>query len=699
MTRKLLAIGVGTVEPVDGEEEDFPYLDGAVVAAETIGDWAIKSGFAPDDVIVLTDKGADKVTSASLEQSFTRLLPAGTVTEHFILAFAGHGMTGLNDDITYWLMSDSLQQGYQIFVEDLKRELYFYGIEHLTIFSDACRAIANTRNLQRLTPRPGVTRRHGPRTEVDLARYNACQDATSSFMVRETGAAAPGKCIFSGVLAEALWGRVPAAFDGKVIDSSSLGRGLKNAVRARAAQYNETLVPSGNPFFDKVIFYDKDLPPLPPDPDFPPWPPAGIAQSIGVGPPPIPVIVQDHGVDTAAQQAAVKPINLPRGGEMLETAGEPDFADTVFTNVLGNAKIRTDILGVGFGESHLDIDTHRSFPGLPRAAKPIVADVAILRHAVDNYGLSNIQMRGAISEIDQRIESLEGLAARRARMRKAKNRTAAVRRVSRAPDTQGANLAVNAPVAAIWSDGVAVRSHHSRGGFQLAEPHAPSLLMIEFVDGLFAPVCHYPGLFCSVVRDHEGVAVISYRPESGPDEGAEAVEAAAARLVTGKLTRDELDQLATRLRHAKHANPIFGAIAAYCYDLTGDLDSITRMAFYYAGRGQPVPYDIAFMGMLESNGQIVDIPPVRRDRRRTGRGLPEWLTAETPSAHAPIAGRCPWLRQGWDFVSTPEDEERPLVTGLEEVRRDLQPSIFTTLNAKGGNRLIDRWSLSKCRND
>jgi hypothetical protein len=239
MSRKCLAIGVSSVEPVDDATEEFPYLDGAVVAAETIGQWALHSGFAKSDVLVLTDKGSNRVTDRSLQDAFDKLLPVGSAVDHFVLAFTGHGLTGINDDTTYWLLSDSLDQGYKIFVEDMRRQLYAYGIQHLTIFSDACRAIANSRDLRDLLPRPGVRKRHQPPVpDIEVARFNACQDTTSAFMVRVPGAAAPGKCIFSGVLAEALWGLVPSAFDGSTIDSSSLGRGV--ALRPGIAPSNIT---------------------------------------------------------------------------------------------------------------------------------------------------------------------------------------------------------------------------------------------------------------------------------------------------------------------------------------------------------------------------------------------------------------------------------------------------------------------------
>ena len=213
MAKKCLAIGVSTVDAVDGHPDEFPYLDGAVVAAQTMGQWALKSGYDPAHVKVLVDSGDERVTDKAIARALNDLLPVGEVTEHFILSFAGHGLTGMNDDITYWLLNDSLQNGYQIFVEDMRRELYMYGIEHLSIFSDACRAIANFPALRNLRARTGVDRRNAaPNDDIQIDRYNACQDATSAFMVKETNAAAPGKCIFSGVVADALWGLEPLAF-------------------------------------------------------------------------------------------------------------------------------------------------------------------------------------------------------------------------------------------------------------------------------------------------------------------------------------------------------------------------------------------------------------------------------------------------------------------------------------------------------
>jgi hypothetical protein len=662
MSKKCLAIGVSSVAPVDGAAEEFPYLDGAIVAAETIGQWALHSGFAAADVVVLTDKGSP-VTDVSLQDAFDRLLPANTITEHLVLSFTGHGLTGINDDTTYWLLNDSLDQGYQIFVEELRRQLYSYRVQHLTIFSDACRAIANTRDLRGLLPRPGVRKRHLAPEVVQLARFNACQDATSAFMVRVPGAAAPGKCIFSGVLAEALWGRVPAAFDGSVVDSSSLGRGLIAAAKERATQYNLTLVPGGGAFFDKVIYFDKNAPPQPPDPDLAPWPPATVAQAATAG----------------ARAAEVEEGVFPN----------------VFESVLVNKVIRTDILGSKFGADHPDIDTRLAFPGLPRAARPLVESVAHTRRRLASPQLPKLQKKALSIEMTGHLKALEALAAGKARKKKAGQLRASLQRTAtRLPDVN-ARLVVNGNVSRIWSR-IPIHPLHRdsrQSQFALSELSEERLLMVEFVDGLFAPISSYRDLVCMVLRDANGVAAVGYRTPRGDDAGAGVAADAVSRLVTGNLSSEEVDKLATRLKSEKRVNPVFGAIAAYCYDVTGDQNSIRRMAASYALNAQEAPYDIVLMGMIENDGKEGRVPAVPKDDRRSRTDLPDWLTVATSAQSVRIAGRCPWLRQGWDFLSAPEATELPLVDGLAQFRTHLTPSVFTTLNAQGGRMLAEKWEL------
>lgn len=209
----------------------------------------------------------------------------------------------------------------------------------------------------------------------------------------------------------------------------------------------------------------------------------------------------------------------------------------------------------------------------------------------------------------------------------------------------------------------------------------------------FAPVYCYPDLVCTMLRDKDGVAALSYREIYGTERETEIGADAVGRLVTGDLSVAEVDELATELRYEKHVNPVFGAIAAYCYDLTGDLDSIRRMAFYYGDRGQAIPFDIVFMGMIENDSFIAHVPEVPEDERRRPGEPPRWLSERTPSVEGRIAGRCPLLRQGWDFLAAPEDVELPLVDQLGSFRGELTVSAFTTLKQRGGRALAERWHL------
>lgn len=652
MLRKCLAIGVGTVRKVAGADDGsvFPFLDGAVVAAKTIGQWAVNSGMAAADVAVLTDDRGGTVVEADLGAALDRLVPDdGTRVDHLILFFAGHGLTGDNDDITYWLLSDSLQQGYKIFVEELRRRLYTYNIGYLTIFSDACRAIADKADIRSLEPHSGANKRHGAVDPVpSIARFNACQDATSAFMIGEPGAAAPGKCLFSGVLAEALWGRVEDAFAQDRIDSSSLGRGLRTAVRARAKAYGLSLVPGGNPFFDEVVYYDRASPPLPPDPDLAPWPPPG-AGAIFAGP----------GNETLAPG--------PTGFELAES--DDESADSTKHGSAGDGAeppwigpLGVDLGAADFASPPPDIEADG-------AGWPVAADVLLA---------------------DPTPSPTEARTARRRR------RAAKVRSELRAAPPAADRIAIGGKVAAIWS---AKPISWNAAGRERAvlEPCGNNLVMIEFADGLFAPVACYQDLGCRVVRDAAGVIAISFiSPSADPHGGgAQIVRKALAQLQTRTLAAADADALAIKLRDGKHSNPVLGAIAAYCYDLTGDMDSIRRMAGFYRQHGQPVPYDIALLGMLDSAGGMAQVPAVARDLRRDPAQVPPWVVQAVEAGPVPVAGRCPWLRQGWDYVVSSEPEEQWLTAGLAGFAPHLQQSAFTTFDEAGGTGLAGIWGLTR----
>jgi len=293
------------------------------------------------------------------------------------------------------------------------------------------------------------------------------------------------------------------------------------------------------------------------------------------------------------------------------------------------------------------------------------------------------------------LKVLEALAAGKARKKKADQlRASQQRTATRLPDVN-ARLVVNGPVSRMWSR-IPIHPLHRdsrQSQFALSELNEERLLMVEFADGLFAPIWSYRDLVCTVLRAKDGVAAVGYRTRRGDDAGASVAADAVSRLVTGNLSSEEVDKLATRLKSERHVNPVFGAIAAYCYDVTGDQNSIRRMAAFYGLNAELVPYDVVLMGMIENDGKVAQVPAVPKDDRRSRAGLPDWLTAATSAQSVRIAGRCPWLRQGWDFLSTSEDAELPLVGGLAQFRAHLAPSAFTTLDAQGGRMLAEQWEL------
>jgi hypothetical protein len=122
--------------------EQLEHLPGAITAAEEVGQWAERSGFAI--VRVVTDKKRDEpVTIARLRGVLEKVLQDdGEEIDAFVLHFAGHGFR-IGAEQNLWLPTDWYSELRAISVEVLKGNLYRHGIRNLTIFSDACRALPN----------------------------------------------------------------------------------------------------------------------------------------------------------------------------------------------------------------------------------------------------------------------------------------------------------------------------------------------------------------------------------------------------------------------------------------------------------------------------------------------------------------------------------------------------------------------------
>ena len=113
VSRVCLAIGVSTVTSVLNQAMRFAYLDGAIFAARSMGEWALRKGFGADNIRVVDDGPTggieNPVTRERVQVAVNELFPVGAeVVDQLILAFCGHGLTDTNIGSISWLFSDGL---------------------------------------------------------------------------------------------------------------------------------------------------------------------------------------------------------------------------------------------------------------------------------------------------------------------------------------------------------------------------------------------------------------------------------------------------------------------------------------------------------------------------------------------------------------------------------------------------------------
>jgi Caspase domain len=262
-----LAIGVSDAPPL-------PFLSGAVNGARAFHEWAQALGY---ESRLVTDED-EPVTAQRVRSELEALLPGDeTVIHRLLVYFAGHGVIREVEE-GLWLLSDWNHELRAVAVEALRRRLDRYGVSQVAFFADACRSLPADVDTADLTPDALLGKGPAPRSPTPPAvdKFIAAQDGTTTFMI-------PGadpdddRCLFSGVLLEALWGTQQKAFSallpGKVT-SRSLGAFLQAEVSKVAEGYRLTLVPSWSSTFpegDDVYFGEG---PAVTPPVFPPWPPA-----------------------------------------------------------------------------------------------------------------------------------------------------------------------------------------------------------------------------------------------------------------------------------------------------------------------------------------------------------------------------------------------------------------------------------------
>ncbi len=270
--RVAIAIGVADAKPL-------PFLSGALNGAKAFHHWADQLGY---ESALVTDEDAKPVTVPRLRAELEAMLNAGGSIHRLILYFAGHGLIQEMEQ-GLWLLSDWKKELRAVDVERLKRRLYRHNIRQLAIFSDSCRSLAVKIDTADLAADPVLG--DGPHeiNQPDLDRFTAAQDGEETFMV-------PGdtpeedRCLFSGLLMEALWGARPGAYSKVVQDkvtSASLRDFLKLEIPELAKRYKRRLDPVMSPSFadgDNIYFPEG---PSPKAPVFAAWPDVAVG-SMGV---------------------------------------------------------------------------------------------------------------------------------------------------------------------------------------------------------------------------------------------------------------------------------------------------------------------------------------------------------------------------------------------------------------------------------
>ncbi len=639
-----------------GDAPPLDYLRGAVNGAHEISSWARKNGY---ETRLITDErtpvGIDTVR-AELDE----LLLGGA--DRLLLYFAGHGLsTGAANDL--WLLSQWNNERRGVAVSVLRDRLMRYGIEQMILVSDACRSLVDftTRDLE---GDPVLYRGSYDEKIPQMDLWFAASPSRAAWMI-------PGRtpdesrCVFSGLFVEALDGQYAKAFDPQTpslgITNFSLADFMEEEVPVLAARYGAVLNPA-------------------------------VTTAIR---PPNHVYVELEEVGNESQQRLVDwpdPENLlvtSLSGTNKESRILPNAGESWTTlETRSKVQVRGDADGTvmlayrGSDAGLQSLDTTQSNQ-LPRhnMADVMSRDLALIATTREMREKEAAVLRAAFGS-EQRpthFETGSGFSV---------SGDSAVRAIVGPSAVAMLETAVSSD-SSWWRVEPTSDDNNNfswTGGFELKRPLP---LLVELADGRWVGAAALPRFVANFTLDSFGAEAVIFRAIDNPY--AVETEKAMTELRAGALLREQAPEFLARLRRSKHADPILGVLAAYLHESMGDIANVHRTAYYYALRNEPIPFDIALLGRLlarrNDDGTVhVEIPSVAESHME--RGLPFYMTEATPSATGVVAGAFPWLRQGWGLL---DSEGRPDLypARLSEVSQYLLPSPFTTLDAIGGDLLID----------
>lgn len=697
--RVCLAIGIGDTIGVDG------YLDGAIVAAEEFHTWAKAAGYEGELLTDSTVSGGP--TLAAISDALTRSLPFGSETDRLLLFFAGHGLTGVSGTTgPTWLPKDWQARNACIGVDVLRKRLPKFGVRQISIFSDACRVIAVTDEMRDLDVRGLLEQGHtNPDTPPDLDKFMAAQDGRAAFMKPGSGGA-PSRCIFSGVLMEGLWGGAASKRSPNLVISDSLRDFVKREVPKRARFYGQNLQPEASTEFPEELDVYVDLATHGlPKPVLPPWPPKMSEQLAEVA---------------ATQIEAPKPAT---GGSITDMVGPmlgsvlggmlPEQLDTTILSPSGIGKSLADTAADAIGKlvsrKFRRTTDGRALPSVKAIESLEPAELEALARALQ--GNATPIAEGGRKVLEWAVAEAQAAVAKSQAEAEAQTRETAVQSMLRETDGLGYDdgnlIVVGQQVRAIWGPPGFGAESTSKNAWQVDDPgpHRSAQLLVELDTGQFASCPTMGEMVTRLMINTDGTAAIvmnsRWVPYAPNLPEIAITEGAVSQLYSGRLAREATFDRAVDLRMMKHANPVLGVISAYLYDSVGDRDSIRRMAWFYVKNRQAIPYDIAFLAELPvlgmDEGQLkVGVPATKRRKANTASEKNhKWATRATTKAEGWVAGRWPWLRQGWPYVADPSEAERMMTYGVEPALKGLLSAPFTTMNADAGHALLQAIGLTR----
>lgn len=677
--RVCLSIGVSNVAPARKGMTPFAYLDGAVVAARLLGRWAIHSGFGAANVSVVDDGFIDgrehPVTRMRVQEAVDFLFPVGAEpVEQLLLGFCGHGLTDSQVGSVSWLFSDSLLGKYRVVADMFYAELLLHGVERITLISDSCREAPKDIDLMRLDPVRGIVVQGAQVASPRFDRLDSCQDGQVSYMVSDPMSALPGKCVFSGVVADALWGLEASAINNGVITTAALGTCVRTRAFERARQYRLNLNPRCIVDPEPAVLY-RTADPFPDPEDLQPWPPL----------PAIPnqPSIAFHEVDG-----------------MVDVGTRPARIKRMLSRVRSDAVFRERLLGSRLGDAHdhehIDSASSGSFK-IPDSSGAALIEIFELRQIQEPT--PRVKRR-----IDLLLESVLGDV-----LSGDQESTAEIvrHRLAWAAERSGVLTHGRRADVVVWGSQVRVASRRPLEAMQPVDgvmrvtTGSEDLLLVGLDEDRWTPVVAYDSLFTAVVPGLDEDIFQAYG-SSYSYQAYDAAILAIKHFASGRIGPHDVDRLAAKLRLAKHADPVLGAICAHLYRATADFDSIRRMAYFYAANGQPVPFDIALLGnmtveQLDDGELSLQVPAVKA---RVGAfigdavdRLPDFVTQATGRVQAQIGGRCPWLGIGWDYVGEARREWSALVDGLAQYAGEVRRSGFTVMPNEVALELAAMWGL------